>query len=284
MKGNSWRLKQSDQFHSWHTLYTRIVFTVLAFFLPFGSASSFPVKAAEPDPAGQPPHLIQTVTEQDLYEGLLALGFLECPALEEEDIEAAYENVRKCVVGIRMGNAYGSGIILQMTPEHIVIATNKHVLDYWEDDTGYVQFYQGYAADGHILDVSEQYDIGFLTIENEQLGFVALQSLYYARCSEDVYRKLEAQDEIFCVGGIREEEDYYPGTVEDIWVYIDELEGYMLQADGEAIPGMSGGGTFDAKGNLVGMVTAGSLNAETASIPLPVLLEAYEEMAGNTSE
>ena len=280
MKGNRWQLKCFCQFHRRHTLFTRIVFTVSAFCFLFGSTSSFTVKAAEVDPVDRPPHLIQTVTEQDLFEGLLAFGFLECPALEEEDIETAYENVRKCVVGIHMGNAYGSGIILRMTPERIVIATNKHVLDYWKDDTSYVQFYQGYIADGHMLDVSEQYDIGFLTVENEQLGYMALRSLYYVRCNEDVYRKLKVQDEIFCVGGVREEEDYYPGTVEDIWVYIDELEGYMLQADGEAIPGMSGGGTFDTKGNLVGMVTAGSRNVETASIPLPVLLEAYEEMSG----
>lgn len=267
MKGNRWK---------------KIIFTVLVLCFFFDSAPSFPVKAAEPDMEVNPPHLIQTVTEQDLFEGLLALDFLECPASEEENIEAAYENVKKCVVGIHMGKAYGSGIILQMTSEQIIIASNRHVLDYWEDDTGYVEFYQGYVTDGYILGVSGQYDIGFLAVDNEQLGYQALQSLYYVRCSEDAYQNLQVQDEIFCVGGIREGEDYYPGIVESLWVYIDELEGCMLRADGNAIPGMSGGGTFDTEGNLVGMVTAGSRNIETASIPLPILLEAYEEMAGNT--
>lgn len=255
---------------------------VLIFCLIIINTSSFTVNAAEPDPAVKPPHLIQTVTEQDLFEGLLALDFLECPVLEEANIEAAYENVKKCVVGIHMGNAYGSGIILQMTPEQIIIASNRHVLDYWEDDTGYVEFYQGYVTDGYILGLSGQYDIGFLAVDNEQLDYMALQSLYYVRCSEDAYQKLRVQDEIFCVGGIREEEDYYPGIAKYLWVYIDELEGYMLRADGNAIPGMSGGGTFDTKGNLVGMITASSRNTETASIPIPILLEAYEEMAGNT--
>lgn len=264
MKGNRW-----------------VIFTALVLCFFFDSASSFMVKAAEPDPVHNPPHLIQTVTEQDLFEGLLALDLLECPVLEEEGIEAAYENVKKCVVGIHMGNAYGSGIILRMTSEQIIIASNRHVLEYW-DDTGYVEFYQGYVTDGYILGISEQYDIGFLAVDNEQLGYPTLQSLYYAHCSEDAYQKLQVQDEIFCVGGIRVEEDYYPGIVEYLWVYIDELEGYMLRADGNAIPGMSGGGTFDTKGNLVGMVTASSGNIETASIPLPILLEAYEEMAGNT--
>lgn len=269
MKGNCWK---------------KVVFTVLVLYFFFCSATSFPVKAAEPDTAELPPHLIQTVTEQDLFEGLLALDFLECPVSEGESIEAAYENVKKCVVGIHMENAYGSGIILQMTSEQIIIASNRHVLNYWEDDTGYVEFYQGYITDGYILGISGQYDIGFLAVDNEQLGYQALQSLYYARCNEDAYQKLQVRDEIFCVGGIQETEDFYPGIVEYLWVYIDELEGYMLRAYGNAIPGMSGGGTFDTKGNLVGMVTASSKNFETASIPLPVLLEAYEEMTGNTSE
>lgn len=266
MKGNCWKK-------------IFLALFILCFF--FNSAASFTVKAAEPDPADQPPHLIQTVTEQDLFEGLLALDLLECPISEGENMEAAYENVKKCVVGIHMKNAYGSGIILQMTSERIIIASNRHVLDYWEDDTDYVEFYQGYVTDGYILGVSEQYDIGFLAVDNEQLDYQALQSLYYARCSEDAYQRLQVQDKIFCVGGIREEEDYYPGIARYLWVYIDELEGYMLRADGKAIPGMSGGGTFDIKGNLVGMVTAGSRNFETASIPLPILLEAYEETVIN---
>ena len=275
------KLKHS-YLHRGYTLYIKVIFTVLVLCLFFDSSASYTVKAAEPDQADRPPHLIQTVTEQDLFEGLLALDLLECPVSEEESIEAAYENVKKCVVGIHMENAYGSGVILQMTSEQIIIASNRHVLDYWEDDTGYVEFYQGYVTDGYILGISGQYDIGFLAVDNDQLGYQSLQSLYYARCSEDAYQKLKAKDEIFCVGGIREEENYYPGTVEYLWVYIDELEGYMLRAGGNAIPGMSGGGTFDTKGNLVGMVTASSRNIETASIPLPILLEVYEEMVGKT--
>ena len=44
-----------------------------------------------------PPHLIQSVTEQDLYEGMVCLGMLECPVLQEADCEKAFENVKDCV-------------------------------------------------------------------------------------------------------------------------------------------------------------------------------------------
>lgn len=276
--------KCSGQFHRLRIISIKMLSIVFAIYLFFGSADFIPAKAAESDSADSGPHLIQTVTEQDLYDGLLALGFLECPVLKEDDLEAAYENARKCVVGIHMGNASGSGIILHMTPERIIIVTNKHVLDYWENETDYVQFYQGYVAEARLAGVSGQYDVGFLIVDNGQLGYQARQSLCYARCNQDAYQKLRIQDEVFCIGGELEGERYYPGRVETLWIYIEELEGYMMQTDGMAIPGMSGGGTFDARGNLVGMITGGSRNGKTASIPLSVLLDAYEEVTGNASE
>ena len=56
----------------------------------------FEVQAAPDRSAGYtlPPHLIQSVTEQDLYEGMVCLGMLECPVLQEADCEKAFENVK----------------------------------------------------------------------------------------------------------------------------------------------------------------------------------------------
>lgn len=285
MKDIHWN---SNQFHILRfyirNVLIKCLFSAAFLFLYFDISQPLTVRAAETDRMERPYHLIQTVSEQDLYEGLLALGFLECPVLEEENVKLAYVNAGKCVVGIHMEDAYGSGIIFQMTPERIVIASNKHVLDYWEDETGYVQFYQGYIAEGELIGVSGQYDVGFLAIDNEQLGYQTLQSLLYASCSLATYQKLQVQDEIFCVGGNRDEVIYYSGNVEILQVYIEELEGYMMQADGMAVPGMSGGGTFDAKGSLIGMLTGADGWGKTASIPLPVLLEAYEEVLDSDLE
>ena len=122
------------------------------------------VQASPPDRSDGytlPPHLIQSVTEQDLYEGMVCLGMLECPVLQEADCEKAFENVKDCVVRVIMGNAYGSGIIWKLTPDKVVIATNRHVLDYWRDLDGYVYFPQGYYVDACILGVSGRQDVGF---------------------------------------------------------------------------------------------------------------------------
>ena len=77
-----------------------------------------------------PPHLIQSVSGQDIYEGMLAFNLFYCPVLEEEDARLACENVRNSVVRVEMGSVYGSGVIFRMTADGVIIATNRHVLDY----------------------------------------------------------------------------------------------------------------------------------------------------------
>ena len=54
----------------------------------------------------------------------------------------------------------------------------------------------------------------------------------------------------------------------------------MLYGHGFARAGMSGGGIFDGYGNLIGMVTGGTLQNEIAGVPLTDLMEVYEEIKG----
>ncbi len=224
------------------------------------------------------PHLIQTVSEADIYEGMLALGFLETPVLKEDDCAKAYENIKACVVRIQMGNAHGSGIIWEMTPEAVIIVTNKHVLEYWKDENSYVYFMQGYYADAWVIGVSEQYDVGFLCVDSRQFSYEQLERFRSARVEEAVYTSLQQGDVMFSVdsGFADEEERYFEATVGDTHKYIEDFGAYMLYGHGFAKEGMSGGGTFDGRGYLIGMTTGGTYYNETASVPLPDMIEAYK--------
>ncbi|MCH5254689.1 MAG: trypsin-like peptidase domain-containing protein [Lachnospiraceae bacterium] len=232
-----------------------------------------------------PPHLIQTVTERDIYEGLLALELLESRALKKKDCEAAYENVKACVVRLDMGKAYGSGVIWKMMPDQIVIVTNKHVLEYWDESVSSVHFWQNVSVPASILNESEDYDIGFLVVDSSKLDYGILEQLQYVHWDMAAYQSLQSGDEMFCVGAgneiVQDEEElyFYQGNIGDMWQYIDEFAGYMIYAHGNAVPGMSGGGTFDAKGNFIGMISGGTTKEETASVPLPVIIEAFEELS-----
>ena len=182
----------------------------------------------------QTPHLIQTVTEQDIFEGMLSLGLLECSVLETGDCEAAYENVKDCIVQLRMRNAYGSGVIWEITPEQIIIVTNKHVLDYWEDEISYVQFPQGYFTGAEILAISGEYDIGFLAVSNTEFDYQELEQIRYVHHDAEHYQTLRSGDDMFCVGAAEVVDDmenapeyspnrrdratiFYQGSVADTW-------------------------------------------------------------------
>ena len=232
---------------------------------------------------GVPSHLIQTVTDRDIYEGMLSLGYLTTPVLEEEDCEKAYENVKECVVRIQMGNAHGSGIIWELSPERIVIATNRHVLDYWREENSFVHFTQGYDVDAQILGTSEQFDVGFVFVDCGQFTYGELQKIRCARADMDIYDSLQQGNRMFLVdsGSERDEMRYYEGSVGDPYRYIADFDAYMLYGYGFAKAGMSGGGTFDGHGFLIGMTTGGTLQNETAGVPLPDIVEAYEEVIRN---
>ena len=231
-----------------------------------------------------PPHLIQAVTEQDIFEGKLELGYLRTPVLETEDCGQAYKNVKDCVVRIQMGRAHGSGIIWELTSERIVIATNKHVLDYWRDENSFVHFPSKFDVDAWLLGVSGKFDVGFLVIDCGKFTYEELQDFQCARIDTEVYNGLQQGDMMFLIdpGSETNEMQYYEGTVGDSYHYIEDFDEYMLYGHGFAQAGMSGGGAFDGRGFLIGMTTGGTLQNETASVPLPDIVEAYEEVMQNT--
>lgn len=227
-----------------------------------------------------PPHLIQTVNDRDIYEGLVALELLACETLEEEDLSQAYELVKDCVVRVNMGNAYGSGIIWQFTNDSVIIATNGHVLEYWDDTSGFIHFPEGYFVNASVLGVSKMYDVGFLTVDKEELGYEVLLTLSHVNAKKEVYESLVSGDAMFCVGSgaVIGAVEHHEGTVEDSWQYIEDFENWMLYGHGYARAGMSGGGVFDGYGHLIGMLTGGTQRNEIAAVPLPSLIEAWEEV------
>lgn len=243
----------------------------------------FPVPAVQAEELSVPPHLIQSVSEEDIYEGLLALGLLHNPVLEEPDLQAACENVKGSVVRIDMGKAYGSGVIFRLTAEGAVIATNRHVLAYWREETGVVRFPAGYYACARVLGSSGNCDVGFLLVEEEEIGREAFLELRSVCADAGVYAGLQREDAVFCLGAGREADETIcqEAVVEDTGRYIETFGGEMLYGHGFAKEGMSGGGIFDDCGHLVGLLAGGTYQNEIAGVPVDQVIEAYREITGD---
>lgn len=252
----------------------------LLFMIIYLAVIPLEIRAAQQDGNIMPPHLIQTVTQQDDYESMIRLGLLECPVLETADCEKAYENIKSCIVRIGMKNAYGSGILWKLTADKVIIATNRHVLDYWRDEESYVLFPQGYYMEAGVLGVSEEFDVGFLSVGNGQFTYPELESLRSVSAENAVYEQLERGDDMFCAGAGPETGEllFYRAEMEDTHRYIADFDAYMLYGYGFARTGMSGGGIFDGYGHLIGMVTGGTMQNEVAGVPLPDLVKAYQDI------
>ncbi len=251
-----------------------VIIILLCILLPAADA-----QAKEPS---LPPHLIQTVSNQDIYEGLAALRLLQCAVLEEEDVEAARGNAENCVVRVIMGKAYGSGVIYAMTADAVIIATNRHVLEYWDDAEGIVWFPQGYFMSARCLGSAENCDVGFLQVESGEFAMETLLALRHVAVDEESDGGPERGTAVFCLGAGREVEEvlYQEAVVEEPVRYIEDFDAYMLYGRGFAREGMSGCGIFDGCGYLVGLLAGGTDRNEIAGVPVKDVAAAYREIVG----
>lgn len=226
--------------------------------------------------------LIQTVSERDEALGLIHLGLLETDTDEGRDLDRARQAAVLSVTQITVGDYYGSGVIFGVDEEKITICSNRHLLQYGE--SGEIMFYDGTIAQGEIVGISKQYDVGFIQVPLTDIPMELIKNIRYISINESCYDSLGQGDEIVLIGsadGVAQ--SIYEGTIGSMWYYIEDLESYMIYNYCYAKPGMSGGGTFDAHGHYIGMITGGN-GTESASLPLTVILGEYEKITGTALE
>lgn len=265
-----------DVIRGWARQMTNKIPLVILFLL----CGLFPVLQVQAEELSLPPHLIQSVSEEDIYEGMLALDLFHCPVLKKTDLETACENVAGSVVRIDMGKAYGSGVIFRLTEEGAVIATNRHVLAYWSEESGVIRFPKGYYASARVLGSSQNCDVGFLAVDKEALGISALSKLRSVSLDKGAYAGLRKGESVFILGAGREEEEtiYQEAVLEDTGRYVETFGTEMLYGYGFAKEGMSGGGIFDGCGRMIGLLAGGTYQNEFAGVPIDQVAQAYREV------
>ena len=224
-------------------------------------------------------HLIQTTDYQDEYCGALRLGLLETTAQESADIEQVEELVSACIVRIHCGDSVGSGIVLDLTEDNVVIVSNAHLLQ--NDVKCAVDFLQGFSADGEIVSYAEQYDMAFVKVPLQNIPMQQWECLRYVDKQIDFGQVTEG-DAVVQIGSSQSVAgDCYRGGILKKKQYVPDYGSEMMRAGCQAYTGMSGGGVFDNKGHLIGMITAGDMTQNTRedgteitySITIDVILE-----------
>lgn len=231
--------------------------------------------SAEKDGNAQPlPPLIQTTTLEEDYRAAARLGLARTSLLSGEDFSEAFENILCSCVCIQTAGYYGSGSIYRMGEDEIVIVSNRHLLQHWDEDS-FVTFINGAAAPGEVIGLSGQADVGFVRVQTrhfswqELLGFREIRPAGELETQETGILMVDMAGDPWHPAMIR-------GEMNADSFYLEDFGMEMLCGTGQALPGMSGSGVFDGYGRYLGMLTAGTLEGRIAAVPAQAIREEYE--------
>jgi len=223
-------------------------------------------------------HLVQTTTPEDEYRGLVHLGLLQAQVNDSGDLSQSIRNVLPTVVQVQTGNLLGSGIILEMREEEVLVASNRHQLGGQEFSV--IRFYNGAQVSGRLIYLSQTYDLGFALADISSLPYEERARLRAVTMEGACERGLCRGKEMFLVGSTDGVAcNIYEGTIADPLYYFEEFGSYMIYSHCFAKAGMSGGGTYDGHGHCIGMITGG-YESDTASLPADNIREEWEKMKG----
>jgi hypothetical protein len=225
----------------------------------------------------------------------LALDIILKNELETEDLamHLVYQLARRNIVKVTVKSSAGSGIIWKIDND-IVIVSNKHLL--MNDVKAEIVFCNGETATADIIGYSQQYDIGFVKVNESNITSKLLRDIYEAVpviFASETENDREAFAENY--GGVKIMQvganidnmivDYSEGTIKEL-SFVPLFNTNIIVSNCYAKAGMSGGGIFNGEGRLLGMVSGGEVpdgsskkeSEITYSIPAGLIQGEYNQI------
>ncbi len=239
----------------------------------------------------------QTVVRMAQTAGMRGAGERE---FDSEDIgmQIVYQLAKRSIVKVSAKDAAGSGIIWKID-DGIVIASNRHIL--MKDVEAVIVFGNGASVTADVIGYSQQYDIGFVRIQEADVTDHMLREIYeavpvlYETDSEEAraaFHSEYADRRVLQVGALMDGHtaSLSAGNVTGL-AFVPLFNTHVLVTACFSRAGMSGGGVFDEGGHLIGMISGGEVPDEaqrreaevTYSIP-PSLIAAEYEMITNRED
>lgn len=239
--------------------------------------------------------ILNTASGYNFYSGTLISGMhvgllswlTDGDQMEDAGMQVVYQLARRSIVKVVVKDAAGSGIVWEINDENIVIVSSRHLL--MKDVKAQVTFCDEESADAEIMGYSQQYDIGFLKIEDKNVTANILRDIYEAVPAEDFSDEADTltQQSVLQIGADLNgnKEHFATGTILGVG-YEPVFNTNVLRTDCYSKAGMSGGGVFDAYGRLLGMISGGEVaedakirEAEVSySLPTALIADEYENL------
>ena len=258
-----------------------------------------------------PNRLIQTTTEEEMWNGYVNLGMTKIVVDDNESLEEVQEKVKESCVSISLYDSNGntdksfhaSGFVIDITGEKIYIATNRHVCYMqWGPKYGYCisfaneevnNILEKHQVKGTMLGYTGDNDYGdFAIIEMDISGLALEEKMMFKEVPIEKESMDTSVGKTIYFYHITPGREYQLKKAEIMETRQEltgawALEKFHLQITPVSISGDSGSYFFDKKGNLMGMVVGATrrrtkdFDIKRTQILRPeAILDAYEAVVG----
>ncbi len=172
----------------------------------------------------------------------------------------------------------GSGVVIDITDSYIDIVTASHMVE--QTAKPLVHFYGGSTAYGSVLAYGKYNDVAFIRVEVVDVpeSVIGVISEAHITDNED-YATLVIGENVYMLGSsVRVAEDVVTGTIKDKETFVALFQNDMLVCNGAVTDGMSGGGTFDSKGRLIGILV-GTNDVDAVNVAITDAMAEYRSIS-----
>ena len=189
--------------------------------------------------------------------------------------EELIEYVRPSVIMVTVGTKHASGVIVSIDDDYITMLTAGHLMEGY--DQGIVTFYTDDVGFADVEYISQNPDICIMRIAREYLDYRLVKELKASGIDEKAYEELKTDDTVYlCGSAINVGTNATKGTVGSPDFYVADFDEWMIYLYADVMAGMSGCPVFDANGDLVGILCAGTGSGEAVCVKLPDIIDKLE--------
>lgn len=217
-----------------------------------------------------------------------AYNLYDVGCYEDKTMAQMLEIMEPTTIRITNTNSYGSGFILEILDEEIIIGTCQHVVK--SADTVGISFFDGTKADGTVVETIYDVDLAFVSVKREDISQELLDKLYTVHINKGYWDALDNEADlevgVRCItdkGTVWRDRSgklvYKSGQTDLMWRGLPQV----TRVSASLFHGSSGSNIFDIHGNTMGVATyiiSGAGRYESYCSTLQTLCDKYEEVFG----
>ena len=211
---------------------------------------------------------------------IIAIIISSCLCMVSKDRkQEQYESATKAMVYITNQDQGGNGSIYKIEDDRLIIVTTYHLIQ--DSDTVMIYLQDQSIWQGEVLLVNKEHDVGFVSVDMEQVSEETLEQIDCVRFRDKTFDKLQTGDHMeyryLEWNGGHVSSTLQTGNIGHMNWYIEDFDDYFIYNYCEVEPGMSGCAAVAEDGSYIGMMIGGAIN-ESGALSAKTIEEIYANM------